>query len=260
MIEYPNNLPAVLTYGGGTNSSAILVELIKRGYKPPALIVFADTGSEKPHTYAHIKIMSEYSVKNGYPPISIIRSHQKSKSGGIYEMCIRTKKLPAAAYNKKTCSMQFKVEPVQLYIAMHFGYGVEFCNIIGYDYDEPDRANKGTYKQKIEAAKNWYPLIEWEMGRGECVESLRIAGLPKAGKSSCYFCPNMRPHEIKELAQNHPDLMQKALFLEANAKSTQAVGLGRTWKWKDLIATDDMFGFQDTRPDMPCGCFDGGDE
>src|SRR5690606_28906294 len=103
-MKYPNDLPAVLTYGGGTNSSAILVELINRGYEPPALIIFADTGAEMPHTYAHIKVMSEYAVKNGYPKITTVRSHQKSKAGGIYEMCMRQKILPAAAYNSKSCS------------------------------------------------------------------------------------------------------------------------------------------------------------
>ena len=256
-MKYPNDLPAVLTYGGGTNSSAILVELIKRGYEPPALIIFADTGAEMPHTYAHIKVMSEYAINHGYPAIRIVRSHQKSKRGGIYEMSMRVKKLPAAAYNQKTCSKQFKIEPVELSCAQHFGHGVSFCNIVGYDFDEIARAEAGSKKQTLENAKNWYPLIEWEMGRDECVQSLIDAGMPLAGKSSCFICPNMRPHEIKKLSIEHPDLMQKAIELESIADNTQVKGLGRTWKWKDLIATDDMFGFTDINRDAPCGCYDG---
>jgi hypothetical protein len=257
MSKYPNGLPAVLKYGGGTNSSAILVELIRRGYEPPEIILFADTGAEMPHTYGHIKVMSKYAVSNGYPAITVIRSHQKSKSGGIYEMSMRTKRLPAAAYNSKSCSMQFKVEPNELYVAMHFGHGVKYCNIIGYDYDEI-RRSEGKEREGSTAV-NWYPLIEWEMGRDECVQSLVDAGLPLAGKSSCFICPNMRPHEIKKMAQEYPDLIEKAIALEDNANNTEAKGLGRTWRWKDLIATDDMFGFTDIGRDQPCGCYDGDD-
>jgi len=120
-MKYPNDLPAVLTYGGGTNSSAILVELIKRKYEPPELIIFADTGAEMPHTYAHIKIMSEYATKHGYPAITVVRNEQPSKHGGIYEYCITNRMLPGVAYGHKNCSVQFKIEPVQKLINEKIG-------------------------------------------------------------------------------------------------------------------------------------------
>lgn len=264
-MKYPNDLPAVLTYGGGTNSSAILVELIKRGYEPPAAIVFADTGAEMPHTYAHIKIMSEYAAQSGFPRITIIRSHQKSKAGGLYEMSLRSRMLPAAAYGDKACSVQFKIEPVDLFASLLFGHESEYTSIIGYDLDEIGRADSGARKNDKPFKKLWFPLIEWEMGRDECVQSLVEAGLPPAGKSSCFMCPNMRPHEIKKLAAAYPELMVRAIALEDAAaerrqedgKQSGIYGLGRTWRWKDLIATDDMFGFTDLNRDAPCGCYDG---
>ena len=43
----------VVSYGGGTNSVAMLVGLHERGLRPDA-IVFADTGGEKPNTYGHM--------------------------------------------------------------------------------------------------------------------------------------------------------------------------------------------------------------
>jgi hypothetical protein len=103
------------------------------------------------------------------------------------------------------------------------------------------------------------------MGRDECVASLIEAGLPLAGKSSCFICPNMRPYEVKKLAQEHPSLIAKAIELEDAAterrfedgKQAGVYGLGRTWRWKSLIATDDMFGFPDVDRPAPCGCYDG---
>lgn len=41
----------VLAYGGGVNSTALLVSLHQRGI-PIDLILFADTGGELPSTYA----------------------------------------------------------------------------------------------------------------------------------------------------------------------------------------------------------------
>jgi hypothetical protein len=269
MAKYPHDMPVVLTYGGGTNSSAILVELIKRGYPAPDLIVFADTGAEMPHTYEHIKIMSAYAVKHGYPAITIIRSHQKSKAGGLYAMSVRNRKLPAVAYSDKSCSKQFKIEPVDLFVAMSLGHGIEYLCIVGFDFGETHRALAGQAKNDILHKKNWFPLIEWEMYREDCIKSLEDERLPLAGKSSCFMCPNMRPHEIKKLAAEYPDLIAKAVRLEELVEernreegmtNAPVRGLGRTWRWKDLIATDDMFGFVDVDKPMPCGCYDGDED
>jgi hypothetical protein len=38
----------VVSYGGGVNSKAMCVEWLARGNAPPDLILFADTGGERP--------------------------------------------------------------------------------------------------------------------------------------------------------------------------------------------------------------------
>ena len=45
----PDN-PLVVAYGLGVDSTAMLVEFAHRGIRPD-LILFADTGGEKPETY-----------------------------------------------------------------------------------------------------------------------------------------------------------------------------------------------------------------
>jgi hypothetical protein len=267
MLQYPHDLPAVLTYGGGTNSSAILVELIKQGFKPPTLIIFADTGAEMPHTYEHIKIMSDYAVAHGYPEITITKAHANSTKDGLESLLLHYRKLPPIAYGFKQCSIQFKVEPVLRYIKQIYGKGFKYVKITGYGFDERQRATNAAGKNP-ENEIPWYPLIEWQMGRDECVQSLIDAGLPLAGKSSCFFCPNKNASTVKEMAQQYPDLIARAIAIEDLAaladkekgKSSSIVGLGRSWRWKDLIATDDMFGFVDVDKPMPCGCYDGDED
>ena len=42
--------PTLLSFGGGINSTALLLEWVEQG-KPLDLVIFADTGSEMPETY-----------------------------------------------------------------------------------------------------------------------------------------------------------------------------------------------------------------
>ena len=43
------NSPIIVSYGGGTNSTAMLIAMVLKGIKPD-LILFADTGGELPET------------------------------------------------------------------------------------------------------------------------------------------------------------------------------------------------------------------
>lgn len=250
-------LPVLLTYGGGTNSAAIVCELIARGYNSPDFILFADTGAEHEYTYKHIYEVNIFLDKNGFGKIQTVRNEQPASIGGLYEYSIKNKKLPSVAYGYKKCSIIYKIDPCLKFIRENIKG--RYIKIVGYDFDEERRAVNA---EKSVPAKElrWYPLIDWEMGRDECVESIKNAGISQPGKSCCFMCPNKRPSDIRKMAEENPNLMQKAIDLEVSAlenKTGSIVGLGRTWTWKDLIATDDMFGFTDLNRDAPCGCYDG---
>ena len=48
--------PIIVAYGAGVDSTALLIALRDRGV-PVALILFADTGSEKPETSAYLHVI-----------------------------------------------------------------------------------------------------------------------------------------------------------------------------------------------------------
>ena len=56
----------MVSYGGGANSTALLVGLHQRRI-PVDLILFADTGAEHPHTYAYLDIMDSWLKDHGIP-------------------------------------------------------------------------------------------------------------------------------------------------------------------------------------------------
>lgn len=70
----------VLCFGGGVDSTALIVVLCAAGIRPEA-ITFADTGGEKPETIAHVERMSQLLVSWGGPPVSVCRKRTKVDTG-----------------------------------------------------------------------------------------------------------------------------------------------------------------------------------
>ena len=133
----------IASYGGGTNSTAMLIECVKKGIEID-LILFADTGGEKPHTYEYVKRFSGWLKTRGFPEITTI------KKGGIQETleeeCLRRESLPSIAYGFKTCSQKHKIGPQIKYVNNWppaqeiWGSGGKIIKLVGYDADEPLRS------------------------------------------------------------------------------------------------------------------------
>lgn len=249
----------LVSYGAGVNSTAILVGMYQREIMPD-LILFADTGGERPHTYDYIDMFSEWLADRGMPKITIV------KKGGIQETLeenlLRMNHLPALAYGYKQCSLKYKIQPQNKYCNNHAGCkevwnsGYRVHKYIGYDIGESHRIKN--YDDEKYLVK--YPLVSWGWDRDKCIDVICKAYLPQPGKSSCFFCPAMKPTEIKQMNQIYPDLVKRAIAIEENAKTDAVVGLGRSFKWSNVIAQGDLFSdkyeqysdFGDT-----CGCYDG---
>ena len=246
----------IVSYGGGTNSTAVLIGLLEREEKPNA-ILFADTGGERPETYAHVLAVSDWCERNGFPRVITVRKGGRQET--LEQNCLRMKMLPSLAYGHKGCSHKYKIEPQEKWAnndtqcKLTWGSGKKVTKLIGYDAGEHRRAkipedNKYLYR---------YPLVEWGWGRKECMDAIERAGLCQPGKSACFFCPSTKPSEIRAMSITHPDLIHRAIAMEKNAKLTIVSGLGRSFAWSDLLATDDMFSDQYHDIAQTCGCYDG---
>jgi len=235
---------SVVSYGAGTNSTAMLVGLFERGERPD-YILFADTGGERPETYQHITIVSGWCEQIGFPSITTVKQPLTLEFD-----CINRKALPGIAYGFKSCSDRFKVQPQKKFLRQLGITDYQFW--VGIDAGE-------LHRKRYDGVR--YPLVEWDWGREECIEAISRAGLPQPGKSACFFCPSSKPREILELKRKHPDLLARALAMEANADLATIKGLGRSWSWAEVVKYDDsqidMFGHS---MEIPCGCYDGESE
>lgn len=253
--------PAVLSFGGGVNSTALLVGLEARA-ELPHLVLFSDTGGERPATYKHVEHMAAWCAVRGVPFVTVTNGG-RGQGATLEENCLTRKELPSLAYGFKGCSSKWKRQPMDRYVREWapavecWKHGGKVLRLIGIDAGESHRA------VLTEDAKHVYsyPLVDWGWGRDECVAAIRDAGLDVPPKSSCFFCPAMRRAEVLRLAEEEPDLFARAIAIESNAETRTIVGLGRNWKWADLVRQDRAQGklWDAQLPAIPCGCMDEGD-
>lgn len=262
----------VVNYGGGTNSTALLLEALDRGISVD-LIAFADTGSEMPRTYEYVKMLSEWLLKHGMPPVAVVRwIRVQGKDAGkfipLHEWCEQEQTVPSKAYGFSGCTTKWKQQPVDKFIKNHplvvaaHARGELVERWIGYDADEPQRAQRMESKNPEPHLWKWCaPLVDWDMGRDECIATIQRHGLPLPGKSACWMCPSSKKGEIAQLGKEHPELLRRSLDMEARAIAAGNLGAGEFRKglggrlnWGEFVRT----GLGIDPDDLPCGCYDGG--
>lgn len=259
----------IVSYGAGTNSTALLVGMKERGIRPDA-VTFSDTKGEKKHTYRHLGEVNAWCLANGFPEIEILTGPmpQQIIDGSLEQECLRLGKLPAKAYGFSSCSDKWKMEPQRRYNASFAkARGIEqsqITRLIGFDADEHSRVERGLAMAHKKPVKERYPLYEWGWGREECVAAIARAGLNQPGKSACFFCPSSKKPEIIELARRYPDLAARALEMERRALAgegqapiTTSAGLGRSFSWAAVLATPEKHKYDLFAVEADCGCYDG---
>lgn len=253
----------VVSFGGGVNSSALLVGLVERG-TPPNLILFADTGDEFEETYAHVRSMDAWSRAHlGLGITTVRRAYPRHLS--LENECHNLGTLPSKAFGFSGCSVKWKRQPMDRYIRlsptaqMAWARGERIERLIGIDAGEQHRGKIPDDDRYVYR----YPLIEWDWAREECLAAIRRAGIAVPRKSACFFCPATKKAEVLELARSRPDLFARAVAIEDQAREKGGIGqgttrgLGRTWTWRELVEAADP-GLLPETPFEHCNdCIDG---
>jgi hypothetical protein len=261
--EQARGKPMAVAYGGGTNSTALLVALKEAGMRP-SFITFSDTGGERDHTYQHIEAVQGWLRSINFPAIEIVR--KTDRQGNVLTLeqdCLSGNRLPSIVYGYKTCSQKFKIQPQDKWFNNNpeakeiWRGGEKIIKLIGYDADEERRVKHYPEDKKYSHA---YPLVHWfNWDRDDCVDAIKRAGLPQPGKSACFFCPSSKKTDILDLAKHEPEKLIRAIAIEDNAKSglTSITGLGRRFAWRELAETGGAPGRYFWEEEMPCDCYDG---
>lgn len=264
----PADWPLVVSYGGGKNSTALLVEMRVRGIRPDA-IVFADTGEEKDETYAFIERFNNWLLSVGFPSITVVRyeiqnpklrkrvlrrfrpqdwknwelaiadmatkaweNHvrQSYKYRTLGEECVILEAIPAKAYGQGGCSSKWKIEVTQKRCNSQYA---NYRMAVGIHSGEQRRVldKAGNFPQRPDNIFVEYPLIEWDIDELGCLKIMRdiLGEVPL--KSACWFCPNASASEVLALKESDPDRFELGCYIEERNEThatNKKIGLGRT--------------------------------
>lgn len=234
---------SVLSFGAGTDSSAILEMLLenKDGFRDKyapndLLIIMSDTQDEFPETYKHVEHVTEQCASAGVEFVFITSDmgyHSDSWLG--LRHFYRTKGTIGSKMFPKTCTSRLKLQPIYRFLEQYLAknYGVTHGNKRGFyqfvsRYGKIDMMlgiAKGEERRVAKADKNpnkWYreninpvyPLIDLGMDRAACQDYLQTKGL-KILPSNCKACPFMSIEELEYLRRFENDSLTDLVELEA---------------------------------------------
>lgn len=282
----PTDRPWGVNFGGGLNSTALVVELLNRGHVPH-WVLFADTGSEKPETYESTERVARWLGERGVKfsvtrwwkqrsvegearfvqrgdqgPASLLYVYENWLPDGetgrfetLEDYALRTGYMPSVAYGYAGCTTKAKRQPAERWRTAN-GFG-STVYAIGFDANEHKRvAKRRCQTTDGEGEEPWYPLYAWGIDRAKCAAIVEAAGLPPVPKSACFFCPHNKAHEWQALAKDHPDLFARALAIEANAEArgnASKCGLRRS---QGYLRNLPLAGPAPDEEGPPCECFE----
>lgn len=197
--------PRILSFGGGVNTVALLLLLEQREVVYEG-VVFADTEGEWPETYAYLKTYVLPFCQENDISFNIVHA-DKEKLGvtSLEEWCLKNESTPSRMH--RWCTDRWKIRAIREFVRERFGRAI--C-LMGIDYDEVHRMHQPHYAQ----IRSEYPLVEWKMTRLYCQNVIESHGWPVPSKSGCFFCPFQRNDVWRELFLTHPELYERAEFVE----------------------------------------------
>ena len=211
----------ILGLSGGKDSAALAIYLKEQGRDDAVEYFFCDTGAELREVYDFLDRLEDYLEK----PIERLSSgrdfdHHLKRFNGF---------LPAP--HARWCTRVMKIEPLEAFV------GHDTCiSYVGIRADE-SRSGYISHKANIKAV---YPFIEDGIVKADVFRILETSvGIPEyyrwRSRSGCYFCFFQRRDEWIGLAENHPDLFDRAKKYEKIDSST-----GRSFTWVQGVTLDEV--------------------
>jgi len=203
-------MPAVISYGGGVQSTALVVLAMSEGWDIDEIVHVDLLDAESPATREYVSRFREW-LRGVYGrDITVIErdlyGDMLARPGftlvpwrGKYERFILSRQ----------CTRQYKVQPLQRYLYDRYP-GERIGLVLGISVDEYHRMRDSS-AARIEHV---YPLVDRRLTRWQCRDIIERAGLSVPYKSSCWFCPYRTPGSQLVLLQHYPQLREMADALE----------------------------------------------
>lgn len=253
--DYAREPLQVVSFGGGTQSTAMLL-MIHEGTLPrPDIVVFADTGSELPETMTHIEEVARPFIEDVLGlPFFVVTSHR----GALHDAYMEKRAIPMKGI--RSCTTHHKILPQRRKVREIVGgrNGVLLAEMwLGITTDEARRRTTSDVKW----AGLKYPLLDdVPTTRDECIALNEKHGWTVV-KSGCFCCPYAGAKAYRDLRDTHPELFAICVEMERLAHERQAeegktLRSGLCWERSldDLDELPERYN-KDSECDADIGCF-----
>lgn len=211
----------ILGLSGGKDSAALAVYLKDQQRDERIEYFFCDTGAELREVYEYLDRLEDY----------LGRPIERLSSGRDFDHHLKRFNGFLPAPHARWCTRVMKLEPLEAFV------GDDPCiSYIGIRADE-NRSGYISHKPNIKPA---YPFIDEGIIKADVMRILEDSvGIPDyykwRSRSGCYFCFFQRREEWIGLAENHPELFEKAKQYEKVDTET-----GRAFTWSKGISLEEI--------------------
>lgn len=240
----------VLSYGGGLDSFAMLVDALQRNEKPD-LVIFADVGDldrldpgEWPSTYRHIEeVVIPLCRDEGieFKWLGTVESPIR-ESRSLFAYFWRKQILPSRM--SRLCTSASKVERIAEYLERRYLPLRLRCEVwVGFEAGEEIRAKNdphGKARGSSGFRVNRFPLMEGGICRCRAERLVRAAGYTDLTprKSACVYCPFSSRGDFQTLRRELPAVFAKVAALEEQCRRTKVKGKVMRFGYKNGDGTD----------------------
>lgn len=202
----------ILGLSGGKDSTALAIFMRQQYPDLEIEYFFCDTHKELKETYEYLGRIEDWlGIKIHYLEAERGFDHWLDVYGGV---------LPSP--KMRWCTKQMKIIPLEKWVGDD-----EVITYVGIRADE----NRDGYISTKPNIKAEFPFKKHGKVKADIIHLLEESGIGMPdyyrwrSRSGCYFCFFQRKYEWVMLAQEHPDLFQKAVEYEQNHRD------GRTYTW-----------------------------
>jgi len=218
----------VLLYGGGTQSTGLLLMSLDGLVPKLDLAIFSDTFSEPGFVYEYMNKVSAYVLsKYGFKIVTVEHGNLERNLEESAKSGKRVASLPYYTENggmtMRQCTADYKINPASKFIKAYFNIGRKkkhsaptINRWFGMSLDEIER---------MRVSQDWwavneYPLIMERMYRHEVINYINNnhPELKNPPRSACYFCPFHSNDYWRLLKKHHPDEFNKACIMDGKIR------------------------------------------
>ena len=206
----------ILSYGGGVQSTALLIASCVGLLEKPEVAIFADTQWGPEDTYAHVAAMTTWAAGHGVEVVTITHGPIRTPRGALMMPIHVLKSDGETAITTRQCTQEFKIDPIRREVRRRLGYRPhqrwrhKTETWLGISVDEahrmkPSRAHWDTSR---------WPLIELGMNREDCKRLIEKQGIPVPMKSSCVGCPYHSDKYFLNMKRERPEEWQDVVAFD----------------------------------------------